>query len=223
MLREITRTDTNDMASMKGRCFDFEKILPLSLIRTHTKTEDVITVTDEQLSLYRAAAIQAAEKYTGLFFGGQRVLVEPVKQPFSFWEMPGRYFTHKTRFPFAEPFAYLFGDPSRAIERLPVVVGTNEARIAYHPGDMGIGCCNPCRDKAQLQIQYVAGYSTESDLPAGLAIGALKYIAHLIENPGDAIRRSNSTQALALNLDANNPALASGAIDIWRTLKDNAV
>lgn len=52
---------------------DLEELLPLALIRTHTKTDDVPHVTDEQLSLYRSASFEAAEKYTGLVYSRAKI------------------------------------------------------------------------------------------------------------------------------------------------------
>jgi hypothetical protein len=48
------------------RNINWDEYVSIDLIRRHTKTDDIPAVTDEQLKLYRAAAVEAAEFYSGL-------------------------------------------------------------------------------------------------------------------------------------------------------------
>lgn len=225
MIKQINQTVPDKMTAMVGKSFDLEAILPLDMIRQHTKTEDIISVSDAQLSLYRRVAIEAAEKYTGMVFKGQRVLSENVYPPMTFWDALNRdknFFYHTTQYMFAGPWAYLYGSVNRTVEQLMVTLGSNTVRIRYHPEDPLYRCCDPCDQKEKLMLQYTAGYQCEDDIPGGVALGALKYIAHVIENPGDSINRTGSS-GTALGLEANNPAIASGAIDIWRVIWDDLI
>ena len=43
---------------------DYEKILPMDLIKAHCKIDDLPGITDMQLELYRDASFEAAETYT---------------------------------------------------------------------------------------------------------------------------------------------------------------
>ncbi len=74
---------------------------------------------------------------------------------------------------------------------------------------------------------YHSGYAFEADVPAAIAMGVLKYIAHSIENQGDLATVVSATSGSASNeskvSEANNPALASGAIEIWRTALPYAI
>jgi hypothetical protein len=225
MLTPINSSAQSDpRMSASGKSFALEQILSLEMIRHHTKTEDMLTVLDEQLSLYRRVALEAAEKYTGLLFTGQRVISEPVEQPMSYWSSRriSGTFTHQAKHMFAQPMAYLYGQIGRAPQTIGVRIGTSQVQISYHPEGYGLDCCNPCKQNDQLMLQYTAGYICESDVPAAVAMGALKYIAHLISNPGD-----NNTggvySAKGSTGQKSNPALASGAIDIWRVIRDDAI
>jgi hypothetical protein len=45
---------------------DWSGRLSIDMIRQHTKTDDIPGVTDDQLLIYRASAVEAAEAYTGM-------------------------------------------------------------------------------------------------------------------------------------------------------------
>ena len=57
---------------------DWDSYLSIGLIRTHTKTDDVPGVSDELLKLYRAAAVEAAEFYSGLVLSKRKVVTEVI-------------------------------------------------------------------------------------------------------------------------------------------------
>ena len=206
----------------RPRAYDYEAILPMELVREHTKTDDVLSVTDAQLSLYRKAALEAAEAYTGLPLVARRVQTEVVSFPRrerdQFYMDRPNYIVHRATGVFAEPQVYFYGK-GVATQVFMVTVGTNTVRLPI-PFDFGIGCCNPCGSNSiQAHIQYVSGFSCESDIPAAIRLGALKYIAHTVENLGDKIEKLGGV----LTGREANPALASGAIEIWRSAVPSAI
>ena len=81
MLKFVPQSPSNTEPPLQEgetAAFDWSTRLSLDVIRSHTKTDDIPGVTDEQLALYRAAAIEAAERYTGLLLAGQRTITEPI-------------------------------------------------------------------------------------------------------------------------------------------------
>ena len=88
--------------------FDWSARLSIDAIRSHCKLDDVPGVTDEQLALYRAAAIEAAEKYTGLSLAGQRTVTEPIQGPAH--PKPGKMsYKFTLKYPVADGMVYLYG------------------------------------------------------------------------------------------------------------------
>ncbi len=65
----------------QAKPFSAEKLVPLSMIREHTKTDDVETVSDDLLRFYRTAALQAADQYLGISVTSTRWVSETVEQP----------------------------------------------------------------------------------------------------------------------------------------------
>lgn len=213
---------------MEGGRLDQEAYLSLTLIRDHTKTNDIIAVSDEQLALYRDAALEAAEKYTGLLIRERRVVTESVRIPENrggrFYRKP--WIWHRTKLPFSQPVAYYYGHNNQEPIQIPVVVGENIAKLPWVEDDFGIGCCNPCKQEVQARLMYVAGYDCKESIPAAIKLGALKYIAHVVQNPGDiayANTPSGSKGDQAAVDKTSNPAYASGAIEIWRSAVDDAI
>lgn len=226
--------------------YDYEAILPLELIREHTKTDDVPSVTDAQLTLYRRAALQAAARYTGLLLDARKTVTEEVEPPAVYRPSgygygggygyghhggtpEGTYFMYELRHPVAEPTVYYYGlQSSRTPEVVGVEVGSRIVRLPRRHNSFGLGCCNPCSDGAgTARVMYVAGYGCLSEVDASVSLGALKYIAHVIENPGDQVVLTTAggrTQSTGLTVtDSSNPALASGAIEIWRAAVGDAI
>lgn len=216
--------------------FSNEQLLPMGLIRQHTKTDDVPSVSDELLELYRDSAIEAAQEYTGLLFRGQKQVTEtvpPQRGRYSYlhegFAMPRQTVFHASH-PFAQGIAYLYGLRATGVRRIAVDVGQTKAYIPFTETDFGINvCCNPCSDGgfSNLRIQYATGLSCVEEVPANFRLGALKYIAHVIENPGDivlAVSQSGAARTTGVSVDAAaNPVIASGAVEFWRVLKPNAI
>jgi hypothetical protein len=210
-------------AVMQDDLFSHEALLPLAMIREHTKTDDVPSVTDPMLALYRSAALEAAEAYTGMILSGRKAITEVVRIPPM---QPGSYrrqFTHRTRYALADGRAWFYGFEGGAVHEVQADPGTNEVRLPMVMTDFGMGCCNPCADGGS-RLMYYAGLSCAERVPGAFKLGALKYIAHVIENPGDLVSSyGTGGDKVQGGYEAANPALASGAIDIWRTMRPEAI
>lgn len=219
---------------------DWSARLSIDMIRMHTKTDDIPGVADEQLKLYRASAIEAAEHYTGLLLSCQRNLVEPVQSaPMSNRASMGLMYgfhigktsyKHRLRYTVADNFVYLYGGlhpPDNG--PVPVRPGTRTIRVPIRYGLIDTtNCCNPCSThnlNHGMMVAYKAGFGSPNDVPAGVVVGCLQYIAWVLEHPGDEIltvrnrrdARSEGAQG------TNNIVFASGAMEFWRILDDDIV
>lgn len=206
--------------------FDHEKILPMEAIREHCKIDDVPSVSDFQLTLYRKGALEAAEKYTGLMLSGREDVTESVTPPYG--HTPGKSFVHRTKKPIADDYVWYYGLKHQAPEQVSAEIGARRVVLPRRHDQFGLGCHTDWRDgPATAMIKYSAGFNSESDIPAAILLGSLKMIAHLVENAGDnviAANQSGGVVSSGLAVDAaSNPALASGAIDMWRTCVDQTV
>lgn len=195
---------------------ELERIVPLEMLREHTRTDDVETVSDDVLRLYRKAAISAAERYTGLLLGERRVVTEEVHL---------RDGTRRIGLSHGviSPHVYVYGAYFTPAQRIMVQKGAREIRLPHAVSYLGGGCCRPCGDQSPAtMVMYTAGFECESDVPPEIALGVMKYVAHVIENRGDNVVKSNvsgkqSDESRGL-AEANNPAIASGAVEIWRSV-----
>jgi len=204
-----------------------EEILPLSLVRAHTKTDDIMSVTDEQLTLLRDAALSAAEAYTGLRLGPAEQVREPVRPPPSramplYTEQPSTYFLHRTGHTVAGQEVFYYGAGVGRPIRVPATVGARAVRLPMLPAPLTLGCTD---NGAEGHLIYRAGFSSPEDVPAAIRLGALKYIAHSIENAGDhvIVYGSSGRDTPANQVSASDPSSASGAISIWRSIMEDAV
>lgn len=216
---------------LAGCKFNLESLLPLSLIRTHTKTDDVPSVTDEQLTLYRQAAFETCEKYTGRLFTEIRVITETVGAPRPrngrLWR---RDYRHRLSYRSTDGAVYLYGARGVPPQLIHVAPGSNEIRIPVVHNVLDGNCCLPCGAGQDLnhgmRVMYRAGYDCGKDaVPAGILVGCLKFIAWLIQNPGDEImtvRNRQSSESTGI-IGTNNGAWASGAIEQWRIFVDEAI
>lgn len=206
-----------------------EDIVSLDLIRSHTKTDDVMSVTDEQLRLYLAAAIEAAEQYTGLLLSERRRVVETVQLP----DLPGSVWAttyrnrpkpvkHRMQFPCADGKVWLYGGRDADSRLYRVQPGAKE--VVFQPGELpsnDAACCGPVGAgliRHDVKIMYLAGFDTPNHIPAGIKNGILKFIAWSVENPGDVMRsvEGTITRSETVLRGSNNVALASGAMEQWR-------
>ncbi len=234
MMVEQKRDPVSLTANLTAQKYDMEKILPLEAVRQHTKTDDVPSVTDFQLNLYRRAAIEAAETYTGLILIDRKVITEDVKTPMfhkrarRMYQESKPHFTHKLQYMAAEQTLYYYGLRNQPPIQVGVSPNGTEVRLPRDHDSFGLNqCCDPCAGNSAARVMYVAGFHTEEDIPAAIMLGALKYIAHTIENAGDnPMVNSIAGKSQGTGFDmatANNPAVASGAIEIWRSCVPGAI
>lgn len=178
---------------------DLETLLPIELIRQHTKTDDAPGVSDELLSLYREAAFEAAALYTGRSWGaGPRTVTQAVRGTFG----------ERIRVPLAAPASdgIVTLVAGRAMFVVQIAAGAREIEIGPDMRDAHGNrlMCNPCTGAGAggMTLQYrTAGEAAA--MPADVRLGALQFIAYAIGNPGDVA-------------NAGRAALASGAIATWR-------
>lgn len=204
--------------------FDFEKQLSLDLIRVHCKIDDVPSVTNEQLGLYRAAAVEAAEQYTGLLLSGRQTIIEAINR-----DPPRRFnrsmtYKYTLQHPTVDGVVYLYGGlgGQRAMQ-LSTAPGSREIHIPIQHGCIDLTpCCDPCATGGSmnfgLRIMYTAGYKDCDCIPAGIILGMLKYIAWSIVNIGDELlsQRNSLKGETSGVVGSNNTAWASGALELWR-------
>lgn len=227
---EIKRPLGGSAPVLEGAVNDLEALLPIALIRAHTKTDDVPNVTDEQLALYRQTAFEVCERYTGLLFTAIKVVTENVKSR-SGHRNRGRA-THKLRHPSVDGIVHLYGSYNGQNDRT-MYIGVGEKEVAVPPVyphiDLSSCCGGPCGGKSDdpfaLKVMYRTGHDCKKPVPAGIILGVLKFIAWLITNPGDVImtvRNRSSTGEMGI-IGTNNGAWASGAIEHWRIYVDDAI
>jgi len=219
-------------AEASPKFFPLEELLPLEVVRVHTKTADIPVVTDEQLRLYRKSAFEAAMQYTSLYLGPLQLLTEYLDLPRP--RIGGginvhRHNTIRTKYALARSEAYLYGMTSPML--LQGKIGSKKIQAPHHdPNSLlaGMDCCNPCGNGGntnQSRIMYYAGYDSVESVQGGVLVGMLKFIAWNVMNPGDEIMtvRNRRSIAEAGLTGTNNAAWASGALELWRQYNDEAV
>lgn len=206
---------------MKGH--DLEEILPLQLIREHTKTDDTPSVTDAQLELYRKDSFEVAEQYTGRSWTGFSEYIQNVGS------LPkprrGKYLLKLDKPP-VDGKVTLYGG---ALPR-PIIVHTGSGsrliEVPVFPCYIPFNDC--CRGDCDgggasgLRAFYNVGVADPKDVPAGIIMGCLKLIAWNISNAGDVIMTTRNVQAFSnsgMLQGTNNGAWASGAIEQWRVFR----
>lgn len=225
VLSPMTKPKAKQPPQLSGKVYDLEAFLPLATIRQHCKIDDVIRVPDSLLLLYRKAAFGAAEKYTGLLFTEIRVVTQSAEN--------GRDLTagHRWKgsfklrldYPTADGILYLYGG-KHTLEVGTIVVppGSTEVQIPInHYAIDATPCCvtDPCgRGPANYgrMLMYRAGLASEESLDSNVVLGALKYIAFLVDNPGGDNPANVNQANVNPQTSANNISWKSGAIEEWR-------
>ena len=159
MLTATTPNQKRDFAPplQEGEGFDFDWAARLSIdiIRQHTKTDDIPGVTDEQLSLYRAASLEAAECYTGMLLSGQRTVTEPMKAARAGQRSDWAHrwlnifkptYKHRLQYPVADGYRLSVRQPASDDNR-PFQVRQGRAPSSRADPDRILdlsNCCDPC-------------------------------------------------------------------------------
>lgn len=201
---------------------DLEKVLPLELIREHTKTDDTPSVSDVQLSLYRQASFEACELYTGMLLTRTKIIREPVSSEFK--RGFRRVRKHRLKYAPVDGIIYLYGGGLLQPVQVMVAEGGREVTIPILQEALDAStCCNPCSTGGEnfgIKAMYMTGVESPADIPAIAKLGCLKYIAWAVQNPGDVVMtvRNRAGGGETGIIGTNNGAWASGAIEEWRQL-----
>lgn len=200
-------------ATTRDMHIDLEAMLPLPLIRAHIKANDIVTITDEQLTLYRESAFEAAQQYTGLWLRGKKWVNEVIRVG----NRPKPVITYKLKYPPSDGTIYLYGDRIGAKRVIYVTPGACSVDIPTgHDWLKFNDCCDPCATPDQDRIAYWTGLDCAGDFPAGVRVGMLKYIAFNVSNAGDiSFSHLNERNAVGNRYVSNDPVEASGALAEW--------
>lgn len=187
-----------------------DEVLSIDLIRSHTKTDDNPRVTNEMIVLYRRAAIETAELYTGISLSSVKEITEHVRI------RRGRVLLSHI---VADRWVYFFGGHLASTLKVPAVPGRSYVDF---PGGSDrqiymIGDCHRCGVEEPLMAMYQVGKKCADQIPAGIIVGCLKYIAWTMENAGDVIMTVRNRFSSGENMvsGTNDAAQASGALDEW--------
>lgn len=224
--------------SLEG--LNLESILPLDVVKAHCKVDDLPGITDAQLELYRGASFEAAEKYTGRKFSS-RVRMEQIIESPRFRGLAqaaiARIQVELDYLP-VDGIVNIYGTADNPLfwldgMALPIMRQPMFQTIMLPPGKRSFEMANdlmffsfdagrdcglfPGRPFEQqgARASYVAGVKSPSEVPFGVKLGCLKYIAWSLENPGDAFVPMVIRQ-VGVTTVSNDPAVSSGAIDEWR-------
>jgi len=214
-----------------GHALDWEARLGVEFIRHHAKIDDVPSVLDEQIRLYRSAALESAEQYTGLLLSHMRTVEEAIEGP-SRLRPNMSYYTHRLQFPTADGYVYLYGGTHIADNRtFRVKPGTRKIKVPIVKDMIDLSnCCDPCSTpwaiNGGMLAAYRAGYKTADDVPVTVILGMLQFITWCIEHPGDELltqrNRVETRAGLAGLQGSNNIAMISGALETWRVIDPEA-
>jgi hypothetical protein len=196
-----------------------EAILPLAAIRAHTKTDDVMTVTDDQLEMYRAAAFEAAEAYTGQSWTGPEQVEQQVAAARG--NRNGRVTIRLARPATHGVIVFDGGGRNVRTVHVPRNATRVDLPVIYDALD---ACCSPCGGANYgIVARYTSGIECPSKVPPGIKLGCLKFIAWCIGNPGDALVTLGDgfSRTGGLMAGTNNGAWGSGAIDQWRQYRQD--
>jgi hypothetical protein len=200
----------------EGHEISADNILSIDLIRTHTKTDDVVGVTDEQLRLYRKSSLEAAEQYSGLLINNTVRLTEEVSLPRDILYYVGRPKKHTLRYQLADRRVMIRGMAGNYMREFDI--GTREIYIDPQLPSIDFSCRNGPNGYNKTTITYIAGFAKIDDIPGGIVLGCLKYIAWCVANPGDVLMTVRNTQKSnnATIIGTNNIPWSSGALELWR-------
>lgn len=222
--------DTPPFTIGKVETFDWEPRLSLEFIRDHSKTSDIPSVVDAQIRLYRSAAIESAEQYTGLLLNGTRTIQEAAEGPARI-RPNATHYTHRLQYPTADGYVYLYGGNhvnDNTTFRVPP--GSRKIKVPIRKDIIDFSnCCDPCAKwnvNGGMLLAYKAGYKSANDVPATVVLGILQFITWCIEHPGDELltqrNRVETRAGLAGLQGSNNIAMISGALETWRVIDPEA-
>lgn len=214
-----------------------EAILPLDLVKVHCKIDDLPGIINPQLELYRGAAFEAAEKYTGKKWVRRERMVQEIKSPryrgisqaaiarvvveLDYIPIDGVVNIYGTA---DNPMFWMdgmvlpiFRQPLYQTIQLPHGSRRFEMNndLLFYSFDVTRDCnqFGKAFEQQGARAEYVAGPPKE--IPKGILLGCLKYIAWSVENPGDQFVPMVLRQ-VGVTTVTNDPAISSGAMNEWR-------
>lgn len=204
------------------REFSPEHIMSMQSIREYTKTDDVPTITDEQLSLYRGAALESAEQYTSFLLHKNKRIIEDIEKPATSRARLQGYVKHELEYPVSDGRIYFYGSyRGRDDKLINVKPGSKIVRIPIVFEALDVNeCCGSCRGGVNFgaKIMYSAGFESVDQIPSGVILGCHRFIAWCVSNPGDIIQtlKNRKISGEVGIVGSNNIALSSGALELWR-------
>lgn len=235
------------MLMTNNEAVNLDDVLPISLIRQHTKTDDDISVTDELLILYRKASIEAAEAYTGRSWSQVKTISEEILFPFHRSNYQ-RQLIIILKEPVYDGIITISGGNLSSPKRLNVMKGARRIIVPFPSDEFEKSYCYTCtpqehsaaiapngidassvlyinnddcscnqHEPANLIATYRSGVSCNAEIPNGIIVGCLKYIAWQIGNPGDQLvtMADIPNKTTKYIKGTNNAVLASGAAEQW--------
>lgn len=195
----------------------------MELIRAHTKTDDIPYVTDEQLELYRTTAFEHAERYTGRILTGVASVQQMAETKRHNYR---RKNTFQLAFPTLDGIVTLYGPTTTDLtHNVQATPGSRKINLPIAREAIDVNdCCGGCGRGGinyGMKILYRTGVRSADEIAQGIRVGALKFIAWCVSNPGDellTVRNRLGTTETGL-IGTNNAAWASGAIEAWRLYK----
>lgn len=233
MLRTIPNQplDTPPIPAGTTAKFDWDARLGIEFIRNHAKIDDIPSVTDDQIRLYRSAAMESCEQYTGQLLSGTRTVEEAIEGPRRL-KPYATYYTFNLKYPVADGYVYMYGGShvnDNVTFRVPL--GARKVKVPIRKDSIDLSnCCDPCASKGAVNggmlATYKAGYRSVEDVPATLVLGMLQFITWCINHPGDELltqrNRVETRAGLAGLQGSNNIAMISGALETWRVWDNEA-
>lgn len=207
--------------------FEIDDLLPISLIREHTKTTDIKQVSDDQLRLYRSAAIEAAEIYIGIHISKPQMHMQHV-------DLESPKFRNKERirinldYPATGGQVMIVGGQLAGnTTAMHTCKRFQKSFVMQNPGHCTVyngSCCDPCNKaggNSDLILSYNVGYNNVEDVESGIIVGCLKYIAWSVINSGDTpvIVNDGSSSETGGIKGTNDAVWASGAQAEWTRFK----
>lgn len=206
---------------MKGEVSDLEQILSIETIRSYTKTDDNPSVTNEILVLLRSAAIEAAELFTGTTWGALKVVTESISIPNQRSMYRRRNSSVRLKNKVRGGVVAIHGRGISGFTIVNVPDGEQKITIPVVNQTIDGACCFKSGSSLNFGVYatYKTGWDCRNELPRGIALGCLKFIAWSINNTGsDLVTMKNSASASSGGVGGTNSTVwASGAGELWRS------
>lgn len=179
---------------------NYEKLLPLQLVRQYTKTDDEYFVTDEELSLLRAAAFKEMEKYNNsLVLSGvrdveQQVILKTTRHGYVLDQ------TIELDYPATSAYVTVYFDSAPNV----IIKCAYRANFIYFTARTQNVSFNSCRPASPAAILYYqTGEKCPDSMDSNLALGCLRFIDTALNN---RVGASNMSSLV----------ISSGAYELWK-------